>query len=479
MRTKDGQSGDRRRAGGGRPGRPAPPRQASADPARDAAYGHLASQAKRYPDLEIGGLRDEGLDARDAAFAHAIVDSAVRRWLTIVHLVEGSSTRPWDEIDARVKGAMLGGAAQLLFMDRTPAHAAVGSAVTWTNNKVGRGAGGFVNATLRGVATAIDADEEGWPRTRDSWTDQRDEIPLSDGRALALTRQAMPKDPLQRLSVATSHPLDLLRAWTKNFPLHEVRRLAHHGVAQAPTILNTAHMADRSALEGVATPHEAPGHHVFTGTRAQLEELMRSRRDVWVQDPASSLAVESASDLKPGLIVDACAGRGTKTRQLALTFPEARIVASDVSKDRFADLRRAFEGEERVEVVAFDRLGEWAGKADLVLLDMPCSNTGVLARRAEARYRFGRESVASLTATQRQILADSIRLITPTGSARARGAILYSTCSLEREENEEMLRWAERWHSLRASRESRRAPAGGAGLPPERYTDGSFAALLS
>lgn len=477
MRRKapHGRSGPR--PGARRPERPARP--PVADPARDAAFAHLAAQARRYPDLEIGGLDDRELDARDAAFAHAIVDHAVRRWLTILHLIEGSSTRPWELIDARVKGALLGGAAQLLFMDRTPAHAAVGAAVTWTNNKMGRGAGGFVNATLRAVASAVASDSEGWPETREKWTDQRDELPLADGRALALTRQAMPKDPLQRLSVATSHPLELLRAWTKSFPLHEVRRLAHHGVARPPVILNTAHMADRSALEGLAVPHEAPGHHVFTGTRPQLETLIRSRRDVWVQDPASSLAVESVADLRPSLIVDACAGRGTKTRQLALTFPDARIVATDVSHERSADLRAAFEGHERVTVVPYESLGEHAGRADLVLLDMPCSNTGVLARRVEARYRFGRESVASLTATQRQILADSIRLITPPDSARPRGAILYSTCSLEEEENEEMLRWAERWHSLRSSRQSRRAPAGGPGLSPERYTDGSFAALLA
>src|SRR5690606_28607210 len=127
--------------------------------------------------------------------------------------------------------------------------------------------------------------------------------------------------------------------------------------------------------------HRSPAHRVYAGPRERLERLLAARPDIWAQDPASSGAVESAAGLEPGLVVDACAGRGTKTRQLAAMFPAARVIATDTDAQRFAELRRVFEGSERVEVVPPRRLREVVdGGADLVLLDVPCSNTGVLSR---------------------------------------------------------------------------------------------------
>jgi 16S rRNA (cytosine967-C5)-methyltransferase len=187
--------------------------------------------------------------------------------------------------------------------------------------------------------------------------------------------------------------------------------------------------------------------------------------------------VQSVLDLNPSLVIDACAGQGTKTRQLAAAFPNAKIIATDIHDARRETLKKTFAGSEQVEVVLHKRLIDYSGKADLVFLDVPCSNTGVLARRVEARYRFGDETLTTLVNTQRQILADSIRLIFD-GSSK-RGQILYSTCSLERAENEDQVAWMERWHAMKPSRVNRRSPEGGPGKPPETYTDGAFAALLS
>ncbi|MEC9373365.1 MAG: hypothetical protein VYC34_05945, partial [Planctomycetota bacterium] len=116
-------------------------------------------------------------------------------------------------------------------------------------------------------------------------------------------------------------------------------------------------------------------------------------------------------------------------------------------------------------------------RADLILLDVPCSNTGVLARRIHARYRVSPERTASLVQTQRQIIADALRLRSP--SAEARGGILYSTCSLDVEENEKQAEWAAHWHAFSKKREHRRAPAGGPGEPAHRYSDGAYAVLLA
>jgi 16S rRNA (cytosine967-C5)-methyltransferase len=247
--------------------------------------------------------------------------------------------------------------------------------------------------------------------------------------------------------------------------------------------LNTAHATGPFAPEHAALliPHVLPGHHVFTGTHAELVGLLAARTDIWVQDPASSASMAAIADLPlaGATIVDLCAGQGTKTRQLAAMFPSATIIATDLDKRRFERLERTFGGHERVRVVPYTSIRpEFLGRVDLVVLDVPCSNTGVLARRPEAKYRFGPETLESVVGVQRQIIADAIPLLRDGTSGGPRGRILYATCSLEPAENEEQAQWAAHWHRFAVERESRVMPTGGPGQPATAYTDGSYAALL-
>lgn len=472
-------------------------------PARQVAYRVVAHQIKRFPDLDLCGVDTSRLDPRDAALAHAIYDTVLRRWITIQYIIENYLESEWKLIDPRVRAALMCGAAQILFMDRLPSHAVVADSVEWVKAQAGPRAGGMVNAILRRVdelvwrnstpgeeVEAIDPEED--PEAfaeamrasfkpgatppmpsddrgrREKWTDRRDELPLPDGGAIALTAQVLPKDPDHRLALATSHPLELIRAWNKSIDRREVRRLALHGLVAPATVLNTAHAT--APLPEELVPHAAPGHHLWTGSHERLSELMRTRTDIWVQDPASSLAVQSVADLKPQTVFDMCAGLGTKTRQLAAAFPDATIYASDKDKGRFEKLKAMFAGHPRVKVLDWPRDGasgftlEFAGKIDLILLDVPCSNTGVLARRIEARYRVDPKRTEELAAIQRQLIADALPLLRRGADAMQGGAVIvYSTCSLDPTENEEQAKWAARWHGLDIARERRRMPEGGVG----------------
>lgn len=448
------------------------------DAARDSIFRRLARQAHRFPELDVRPFEPAGLPPRDAAFAHAVHDAVMRRWLTLSNLVQGNLRQPFDDLEPRLRAALLAGAAQLLFLDSVPPHAAINHAVEWAKQRIRPGAGAMVNAVLRKTDALLQRDGEGRLATRDVYTGRRDELPLAGGRALALAAPALPEDEVERLAAAASVPVILLRRWLERLPMREVRGLALHALAHPPIILNTAHAAADLRADPLLAPHDAPGHHVFTGTREQLIDLLQSRADTWVQDPASSLAVSSVFDLRPSLVLDLCAGQGTKTRQLAAAFPEATIVATDVSDARLATLRAVFAGSEQVRVVSPKQAREGnLARADLILLDVPCSNTGVLARRPEARYRFGPETLASLIDTQRQIIADAIPLLAPGGS------ILYSTCSLEPEENQEQARWAAKWHAFAIRRENARPPhtvlSGGGEGAAAAYSDGSYAVLLS
>ena len=218
---------------------------ARAPSAREVVLRRIVPQARRFPDLDLDPLRTDGLSEQDAAFAHAIEDAVLRRWITVGFIAESFLQRPWTELEAKMQAALLVGGAQLLFLDRTAAHAAVDETVEWAKRSIRPGAGPMVNAVLRNIGR-LSRDESGEIVRRERWNDGTDELPLADGTALALTDSVLPRDPLRRLSIATSHPLELLRAWTKRMPMRDVKRVALHGVASAPTILNTTFLADRS-----------------------------------------------------------------------------------------------------------------------------------------------------------------------------------------------------------------------------------------
>lgn len=463
------------------------------DHARHAVIRVLVRQARLYPEFDLTAMEriveaeDSPLNERDRAFAYAIYDAVARRWLTLEFLIQRSLTQPFIDLEPRLKAVLLAGAAQMLFMDKVPTHSAINHAVEWAKRVIRPGAGAFTNAVLRKVALLK---VEGDAARREKYTDQRDELPNADGSALVLAEACLPEIDLGRLAVATSHPIGLLRHWLNaGAPVREVRRLAMHALVRPPVILNTNFIRAPlpPALEHPLVPHALPGHHVYTGSGETLAQLLSIRTDLWVQDPASALAVQSVAHLRPSLILDLCAGQGTKTRQLAATFPNAKVIATDVDDTRFGRLQRAFAGSAQVSILSARAIREkCAGLADLILLDVPCSNTGVLARRPEARYRFDPEHLKSLQETQKQIIADSLLLLRPASAhgasahhpAAARGKILYSTCSLEVEENQKQAAWADKWHQLGVSRERRHLPEGEPGDPAHRYCDGSFAALL-
>lgn len=460
----------------GEPRRPAP----LGDTARDAAVRTLARQARLFPDFDPHAM--DHAEARadlspiDLALAHAIHDAAVRRFLTIRFLLQACLTQPFDELEARVRGVLLAGAAQLVLLDRVPAHAAINHAVEWAKVVVRPGAGALVNAVLRKVAQLASEDA---PRAAEPPHEAvaggradlpRDRLPLGDGAWRVLAAPILPEDASERLSISASLPRWLIDRWTARLGAPVARELALHALAEPPVVLNTAHAA--APVRGTG-PHEEPGRGVFEGSRHELVALLRSRADVWVQDAASAGAVESIADLRPGLIIDLCAGRGTKTRQLAAVFPSARICATDADERRLDALRSVFKGHERVSVAGVrSTLRANVGKADLVLLDVPCSNTGVLARRPEARYRADEAHLRSLVDVQRQIVADSIPLLTEGGR------ILYSTCSIEPEENHAMAEWAAKWHGFVPRRERIQLPRGLPGGAASLYRDGGYSVLL-
>ncbi|TVQ54268.1 MAG: hypothetical protein EA377_06015 [Phycisphaerales bacterium] len=439
---------------------------------RDLVLNHLTQQVKRFPDLSLGAMTGtEALEPRDQALARAIDHICIRRWLTLRAVLQSRLDRPWDSVQPPIRAALLGGAAQLLLMDRLPDHAVLNHAVEWTKRTVRPKAGGLVNAVLRRVidlrserieASALDSGDPPLPR---------DLLPLADGGAWRLGEPVFAEDIVPRLSGQCSVPAELLTSWVDHFGFAEAARLAHHQLAPAPiTVTDVSPDADHDPL----TPHETSGFFIFDVDRANLTDWLTAHPAARVQDQATALTMALARecDPEPMTIIDLCAGRGTKTRQLAAILPEARLIATDRDYERFEDLNRLAEHHPRIETVPLSRIREYDGVANLLVIDAPCTNTGVLGRRPEAKYRYRPASVEQLAGVQRQLIADAIPLLAPDAW------LLYATCSLDPAENEQQVVWMERWHRFKRVRETNTRPRGGPAQPPARYSDGGYGALL-
>jgi len=436
-----------------------------ADAPRAIATERVAALAERFPDLGPG-------DALRPAppLARAIEQEVRRRWLTLEAVLASVLDRSEPRrLEPRLRSVLLVGAAQLLLLEGEPDHAVVDEAVSWASARIRRGAGSLANAVLRGVASLrAERLPAADPSVR-AFHDRRDLIPLADGSAWRLASPILPEEAIDRLAAQTSHGRELLLHWTSAHGFAATVRLAAHGLMVPPLVV-----AGELGEDPRLAPHDRGGFRIWTGPIDELAGFLARHPAARVQDPGSAAPVEATRMLRPRRILDLCAGRGTKTRQLAAIHPDAEIVAVEPNERRRRDLEALAAGElaGRLRVLPQSRLAELAGSIDLALLDVPCSNTAVLPRRPEARYRFSRRSLEELARLQRDIAVAASPLLAPSG------AVLYATCSLEPAENERQAAWiADRLDRPRRAAEVR-LPKGVPGEEPRHYEDGGFHALL-
>lgn len=438
--------------------------------ARRVAAEALAQAARGKPCPGRSQPMLAGLQRRDSSLAVAVHRAALQRWITLEHLLNQILRQPISELEPTLRGVLMSAASQILFMDRLPASAVVDESVALARDMVRAGAGGLVNAVLRRLSQCVE------PVARDTpWSyGAVGLLPLGD-RSVALHGVTLPgpEDFERYLSVVTSHPPFLIRRWQRTLGRGPTIEVCLHGLETPPTIVATEG-ADGTQSWGAAAqyigPHALPGFVLWRGSHDDLTSLIDSDPARRVQDPASARPLQSTAGLEPACCIDYCAGRGTKTRQLAAMHPHSRVIATDACPRRLSILRQCFKDHPRVVVAQPSAVGRACGAvgADLLLLDVPCSNTGVLARRPEARYRFSGETLGRLVALQRRIIEASIGFVRPDGN------LLYSTCSLEPQENQEQVQWiAARFDAALVSQLL--VLPGGAG---QAYHDGGYHALL-
>ena len=424
-----------------------------------------AVAAEICTDLRRGEFLDQSferrvgpLDARDRRWTRELVYGMLRHrgWIDAVlsDRVRGGLVR----LDPDVIDLLRLGVYQLTNMGSVPAYAAIAQTVELAKRRHGLGASKLVNAVLRRT------DRE------------RDELNV-----------AVPADAADVLALKYSHPRWLIARWIERWGEHDTERLLAANNAEAPIVIRPYGIV-REQLEAML---EEAGVHVSEAPYVResiaisggitFTELGAFKKGLFfVQDPAATLVTEYAAIPTAATVADLCAAPGGKALELSRTA--GSVIGSDKS---FGRLQRLLANQRRLETTnLYPFVGDARHPAiaavDAVLIDVPCTGTGTFRRHPDARWRLKVSDLAVMSALQKLIVRSASKAV------KAGGLLIYSTCSLEPEENDEQvdsflsenLNWI-----LEPPPEGSVAPelldGGRLRVLPQRHgTDGAFAARL-
>ncbi|MBL8858478.1 MAG: hypothetical protein JNL28_08250 [Planctomycetes bacterium] len=411
--------------------------------------------------------REHNLDDRNRALLRRLIGTEVRRRGTLRALTK---TFARGKPSQGVQDCLALGFIQAFFLDTIPDHAAVGETVRAATEFVGPKKANYVNAILRAAIRARVMGRSGDPRRDVPLRDLHLEIPVFNDPA---------QHPLLWAEDALSMPVALMKRWYKRYGTEQANALALAALEEpdlSVRVVQGTRETTEAAFDGHITFRRSAHERVLVAPMNAAREIVRS--DLFT---SGSLTVQGESAVRAAELVDAragervldvCAAPGGKTAILAATG--AQVIACDDDEKRCARLNETLQRlnvAAAVEVRVHDAtLGFGEERFDAVLVDAPCSNTGVLAARPGARWRFSTESQRTLGELQ-------LKLLTASAAATAPGGrLVYSTCSIEPEENQRRVRAflaQDSAFTLEHEIESLPAPHGGNGP-----VDGGYAARL-
>ncbi len=389
--------------------------------AREAAYRILVDVEKgAYANINLDEyLRSHSLSGLDRALVTEIVYGTVKYKLRLDWIIE-QLVKKAAKLETGPRVILRLSLYQLLFLDRVPASAVTNEAVKLAKKEFHAGIAGLINGVLRGYLR--NPAQVGWPDPE--------------------------KQPLEYLEVIYSHPRWLIARWLKRYGYELTVKLCEFNNKPADLWIRTNTLrADRETLitrltdEGctVEKSRRAPDG-LLLATAPPLHRLPSFAEGLFTVQDESSMLVAHVLRPAPGQVVlDVCAGPGGKSTHLAqLMENKGLIISCDVHEHR---LRLIEDNAGRLGITIIRTVladatkiaADHEAKYDLILVDAPCSGLGVLRRRADSRWRKKEEDIALLAKLQKQILENAIRLL------KVGGRLVYSTCTIEPEENVELI----------------------------------------
>lgn len=371
--------------------------------------------------IEQGSFADTLLDQarlqfdhRDSAFILELVYGVCRRRSRLDWALEQFSAQPLSRTDLRTRNILRLAAYQMLHLDKVPVSAAVNTATELAKHQ-GRKSG-YVNGVLRNLDR------------------RRREITEPSG-----------KDEVRRLSILHSHPSWLVRRWVTRFGAERAEALLEENNKAAPLVIRTNIL--RTTRDELKASLQAEGAVVSetqyspAGLEMRLSPGLRmlgayGKGWFMIQDEAAQLIARMV-DPQPGeIVLDACAAPGGKATHLAeLMRNSGSVVALEKDPGRMKRIKENISrlGTDIIKPALGDARTYKKGFFDKILVDAPCSGLGVLRRHPDGRWNKTEETIRERAALQRHILANCASLLKPGG------VLVYSTCTTEPEENEEII----------------------------------------
>ena len=375
-------------------------------PSRSAAFDILMRiEQGAFADELLHSERLNDLSPADRALCTQIVMGVLRWRSQLDEVITSWSKAPSHKLDLEVATALRMGAYQLAHLERVPAHAAVDQTVELVKRAGRRFAAPMVNAVMRKIAASTAAPP-----------------PMGE------------EESLDRIAAATAHPVWLLQRWSTEYGLDAVRQMTRYNQEIPVPTLRLQDPRAESDLrnEGIEL---ASGALVAGARRVTAGEVTKTRvfaeGRAYLQDEASQLVALLVGH--GARILDCCAAPGGKTSVMAERNPSSLVVATELHPARARLTRRLVRAHNVYVVAANAEALPLAPNFERALADVPCSGTGTLARNPEIKWQLRPDDLSDLHRRQVSILRSALGCLVPGGR------LVYSTCSLEREENEDVV----------------------------------------
>jgi 16S rRNA (cytosine967-C5)-methyltransferase len=380
----------------------------SVSPARSASFDILLRiERERAYSSVLLPLCEEQLSPVDRSLCHELVLGTLRRQIKLDRMID--TLARGKKLDVEVRIALRLGLYQLLFLTKVPARAAINESVELVKRARKTSASGFANAILRRAS--------------------REKIDIAY------------VDDLDRISVETSHPRWLIERWAARLGVDEAENLASSNNEPAKIAFRVISDPSDKVVEflNLATPSDAADGCFLLDRSTPLLREMAAENRVYLQDEASQMVALAVEVPNKGSFLDVCAAPGGKTGLIAERQHPSLSVAGDLYQQRVELLRdNARKQGVNVKILRYDAEAALPFERetfDAVLVDAPCSGTGTIRHNPEIRYFLGTSDIEELSFKQRRILGEASKAV------KKGGLLIYSTCSLEPEEGEEIARW--------------------------------------
>jgi 16S rRNA (cytosine967-C5)-methyltransferase len=447
--------------------------------ARDIAVEALRDRAGNVSAHLERLLAAAVLSHEDRALARELALGTLRRRRTLKAVLSAFLARPGQKLPVPLEEVLLVGLHQVLFLERIPVFAAVSQAVEQAARLHHRRQTGLVNGVLRSVTRSLGPVQRGdAPMTSNV-------LPIGPGLWRTLERPvcADPQSDLPNyVADAYSLPTALVERWLERLGTAQTLRLAMQANVRAPLVArvnrlraDVAAVLEKLSAQGAQAQAHPNGVGVIISQGPAVTELAAFKEGLIQPQDATAMAVALACAPAAGQnVLDLCAAPGTKTTHLAELMDNAgSVLALDVSDEKLEMIRSNCR-RLGVAIVRTGLAQEAGGldpaSFDLVLADVPCSNTGVLARRPEARWRFDPAALGELVRSQVRLGVLGASFVKPGGR------LIYSTCSIEPQECGQVAAEVTQRSGLRIQREQLTLPS--FGESPADWCDGGYWAEL-